>query len=464
MRLNGRSRQSACALGVVVAVLGAMGFVADDAEKDGDWLHWRGPDANGMARGTAPVHFGDEQNIKWMIEVPGRGFSTPIIVGDRIFLTTAIPTGKTPVATQPKPDETGSQVPPRGRRRGGPGGGRSAPREEQAFVVICLDRHTGSELWRRTAHEAVPAEGYHRTYGSYASIAPVSDGERVYVSFGSFGLFCYDLEGTLIWKRDPGIRMQIRLQFGEGSAPVIHKDALVHMFDHQGQSRILVFDKNTGEELWRKDRDEPTTWAMPLVTEVNGRAQIITSGSNRVRAYDLETGEVIWECGGLGLNAIPSPVREGDVVLAMTGFRNGNLMAVRLGGEGDLTGTDAVVWQSRHGTSYTPQPLVHDGILYTLMDRGMLSAFDAATGEPHYLEQRLPRGSQFKASPVGADGKIYLAGESGDVYVVRMGPEFELLATNTLTDQFFVASPVIAGGDLFLRSRDRLYCIGEGSE
>ena len=332
---------------------------------------------------------------------------------------------------------------------------------EQAFTVMCLDRATGEVLWEQVANEAVPHEGYHRSYGSFASISPVTDGKHLYVSFGSFGLYCYDLEGELVWKKDFGVQLQMRNSFGEGAAPAIWGDTLVHLFDHEADSFIVAVDAKTGEERWRAERDEPSSWAMPLIFEREGVVQVVATGTNRVRSYDLKTGKVLWECGGLGLNAIPVPLRHDDLVLAMSGYRGANLMAIQLGGEGDLTDSEAVLWNSPRGCAYTASPVLHEGKYYVVTDRGQISCFDAETGEAHYLEERLPRGSALKASPVGAGDVLYVATESGAVHVVKLGPEYELVRTNELEDQFFVASPVVADGELLLRSQTHLFCIDE---
>jgi outer membrane protein assembly factor BamB len=225
---------------------------------------------------------------------------------------------------------------------------------------------------------------------------------------------------------------------------------------------MVVLDAKTGKEIWRATRDEKTNWAAPLVTKVGARTEVIVAGSNKVRSYDLETGKVIWECAGLGANTIPQPVRQDDLVFVMTGYRNPMLMAIRLGREGDLTGTDAIVWTQTKGNSYTPSPVLFDNKLYVLTDSGMISCYNAKTGEAYYQQVRLPKTYSFKSSPVGANGKLYLATENEDVIVLRMGEKFEVLATNTMTDQVFIATPAISGGEIFLRSKTTLFCIRKG--
>jgi len=417
-------------------------------QDDGDhWLQWRGPDGTGMAHGTAPASWSSAEDVRWAVDVPGRGCATPIVVGDRIFVTTAVALDATP-----EPGE-------RGEFHGGGG-----PQPEHSFELYCLDRNTGATLWKRVATTAVPREGFHRQYGSHASASPVSDGTRVWVSFVEEGVYCYDLAGELLWSTQLGVPVTMRRQFGGGTAPVLAGDALILLCDQEGDSFLAVLDAATGEERWRAARDEPSTWATPLVTEVDGRTQVVCSGTTRVRGYDLASGDVVWECGGLGLNVIPNPLRVGDAVLAMSGYREANLLAIALGKEGDLTGTDAVLWQSAKGTSYTPSPVLRGTEYYCLTDRGFLSAFDAATGEPFYLEERLPRGLLYKASPVGAGDALLLLAETGEVALIRMGRGFEVLAElpslAVSEDEMFLASPVVVEGALILRSTDRLLCIG----
>jgi len=443
------------------------------------WPYWRGPAANGMAAGDAPVHWSETQNVRWKADIPGRGHSSPVIWGDRIFVTTAVKTGSPDqlepaakpapaVAATPPPGAGAPPAPGPGGAPGGPGGPMPkmplvtpGPQAEHRFEVLCLDKRTGKILWEQTATTAVPHEGFHSMYGSFASNSPVTDGKYVYAFFGSRGLYCYDFEGNLVWKKDFGIQMRMRMAFGEGMAPVISGDRLILVFDHEGESFLVMLDKATGNEVWRVSRDEKSNWAAPLVIEYGGRKQIIVNGSNRVRDYDFDTGKLIWECGGLGLNTIPQPVHQDDLVFVMSGYINPNLMAIRLGREGNLTGTDAIVWSQAKGNSYTPSPVLFDNKLYVLTDNGMVSCYNARTGEPYYHQQRLPKAYSFKSSPVGASGKLYLASENEDVIVLRMGEKFEVLATNTMPDQMFIATPAVTGGEIFLRSQNRLYCIHE---
>jgi outer membrane protein assembly factor BamB len=433
-----------------VGALAGASLAAQRSDPANEWRQWRGPSNTGMAGGDAPLRWDDRANVEWKIAIPGRGFSSPVIAGDRIFITTAVPTGEL-------------KAPEGGR---GPGGGAAAGTEHR-FVVMAIDRDTGKTLWERTATTAVPHEGYHRIYGSFASNSPVTDGSRVYAFFGSRGLFAYDVQGQELWKRDFGVQMRMKLQFGEGSAVVLDDGRLYVLFDHENGSFLAALDAASGRELWRAERTEKSNWSTPLVLTHAGKKQIVVSASEKVRAYEAETGKQIWEVAGLGMNTIPQPIQHGDLVIVMSGYRNPNLLAIRLGRTGDLIGTDAIAWTTTRGLSYTPSPVLHDGKLYVLSDTAQLSCFDAGTGEVFYQQARFDKPYNIKASPVGASGKLYVSTEEGDVVVVRMGEKFEVLAVNTMTDQSFISTPAIVEGDIFLRSRTHLFRIsdaeGEGS-
>ena len=399
------------------------------AAAEGDWPHWRGPNDDGMARGDAPLRWSDQDHIAWKAPVPGRGFSSPVVWGNRIFLTTAVPAGTA-------------------------GGGLV----EHKFSVLAFDRKTGKLLWERVARVATPHQPHHPQYGSFASNSPITDGKYLYAFFGSRGLFCYTLAGDLVWQKDFA-PLRMYNSFGEGAWTALDGEKLVVVLDQEGESFLVAFDKSTGRELWRTPRQGNTNWSGPYITSHNGRKQVVVSASREVCGYDLETGKPLWSARGLGQNTIPAPVAADGMVFVMSGFRNPNLMAIRFGREGDVTGTDAIVWQNQRGNSYTASPVLYEGKLYVLTDSGMLSCFDTKTGKPYYHQERLPKPYSFKSSPVAAGGKLYLATENDDVVVVRMGEKFEVLATNTLKDQTFIATPAILEGEIYLRGQNTLYCI-----
>jgi len=408
-------------------------LVSASTAAEGDWPAWRGPNWDGMARGDAPLRWSDTERVAWKATVPGKGHSSPVVWGDRLFLTTAVPTGSSS------------------------GDARGALTEHR-FMVLAYERKTGRLLWERVARVATPHQPHHQQYGSFASNSPVTDGRHVIAFFGSRGLYCYTLDGTLVWQKDFG-PLQMFNNFGEGAWTALDGNTLVVVFDHEGESFLIALDKTTGHELWRTPRQGNTNWSGPYITTHNGRRQVIVSASREAGGYDLETGKRLWSARGLGQNTIPAPVAADGLVFVMSGFRDPNLMAIRLGRDGDLTGTDAIVWQNQRGNSYSASPVLHDGTLYVLTDTGMLSAFDAKTGKPHYQQMRLPKPYNFKSSPVGANGKLYLGSENDDVIVVKMGRTFEVLATNTLQGQVFIATPAIVDGEIYLRGQNTLFCI-----
>jgi outer membrane protein assembly factor BamB len=408
------------------------------------WARWRGPYATGVSEtANPPLEWSETRNIRWKVEVPGRGSSSPVVWEDRVFIQTAVPVG----VTGPESHE--------------PRGGKE-PRDPHRFVVMALDRRDGSVIWEQVATEATPHEASHNDNGTWASNSPVTDGEHLFAYFESFGIYAYDLDGNLIWKKDLGDKRQ-RSQFGEGSTPALHGDRLVIVWDHLGgQSFVVVLDKNTGEEIWRQNRDEIDTWATPLVVEQNGRPQVIVPAMEKMRSYDLETGEIVWESEGLTMNAIPSPVYADGVMIAMSGFRGNDLKAVRLAdAKGDITGSEAVLWELDRDTPYVPSPVLYKGIVYFLKtNSGILSAFDAETGKPHYQLQRLENVPNVFSSPVAAQDRLYFTGREGTTLVIRAGPNYEVLAENQLDDGFD-ASPAIVDGEIYLRGYRYLYCIAE---
>jgi outer membrane protein assembly factor BamB len=420
----------------------------DDAEKY--WPQWRGPNATGVAPyGNPPVEWSESKNIRWKIEIPGKGSSSPIVWGDMVFVTSAIPTGKYKSVPLGPPEREGWH-----RRRG------VQPTEYLKFELFAINRKDGKMIWQRTAREQLPHEGTHQT-GTWASNSAITDGEHVYAYFGSNGLYCYDMKGNLKWEKDLG-DMRTRNGFGEGSSPVIHGNKLILNWDHEEQSFIIALDKKTGKVIWKINRDEVTSWSTPIVVEHNGMAQVIVNATGKTRGYDLENGEVIWECKGMTLNTIPSPVASDGIVYVTSGFRGNMLQAIRLASaKGDITGSDAVVWQYKRDTPYVPSPLLYGDILYVLKsNRGILSTFNAKTGEVHYTQQRLEGIQGVYASPVGANHRVYLAGRNGAVAVIKHGPAFEVLATNHLNDGFD-ASPAVVDNEIYLRGYKYLYCIVE---
>ena len=436
-------------------------------EMEQNWPQWRGPLATGVApSANPPIVWSETNNIKWKVKIPGNGSATPIVWDDRLFIQTAMPTGKKAekLDSPPPANAAGTNAATQPERRGGRRGGGSmdAPKPDQfyQFTLLCLDRQSGKILWRKVAREEIPHEGYRPDEGSFASSSPTTDGKFVYAYFGSHGLHCYDLQGNLKWEKDFG-KMKIKMAFGEGSTPALFGDTIVVNWDHEGDSFIAALDKNTGKELWRQTREEKTSWATPLIVQQDGKAQVVTDASNKIRSYDLASGKLLWECGGLTANVIPSPVASDGMVYCMSGFRGNALLAVHLGRTGDLTGSDAIAWSHNKSTPYVPSPLLYGDKLYFFAgNNGMISCLDTKTGNALIDAERLEDLKNVYASPVGADGRVYLVGRSGVTLVIKKSDKLEVLATNKL-DESFDASPAIAGKELFLRGHEYLYCIAE---
>ncbi len=455
------------AIGVSCFVLAwAMPVAAQSSDAWRFWGQWRGPDATGVARyGNPPTEWSETKNLRWKMEIPGRGSASPIVWGDKVFLLTAVPLGdpvpQTAAADADQPPSVGRSRGSRGGRRRGHGRAVRAIRMHR-FVVMAIDRESGDVVWERVAREAVPHEGHQEPNGTYASGSAVTDGEHLFAFFGSWGLYAYDMDGNLQWEVDLGTRL-MRNAFGEGTTPALHGDTLVVTWDHiGGQSFIVALDKRTGEERWRANRDEIDTWATPLIVDHKGRAQVITTAMDRVYSYDLETGEIVWQSRGTTMNAIPSPVHADGIVYVMSGYRGNNLQAIRLAdASGDIAATDAIIWKLDRDTPYVPSPLLYDGALYVIKSNdGILSVFDSLTGQPHYQRQRLQGVPNVFASPVGAAGRVYIVGRDGTTLVIRQGDDYEVLASNTLDDGFD-ASPAIVNDDIYLRGYRYLYAITE---
>jgi outer membrane protein assembly factor BamB len=325
------------------------------------------------------------------------------------------------------------------------------------FVVLCLDRETGTLLWEQTATEELPHEGHHGD-NSHASASPTTDGRFVYVSFGSRGVFCFDLDGQLQWKKKID-SVSTRLSFGEASSPVVHGDVVVLNRDNETDSHILVLNARTGETRWRAKREEVSAWATPLIVEYNGRTQVITNASRRVRSYDLATGDVLWECGGQVANVIPSPLQFGHHVVCMSGYRGSAAMSLPLDASGDITDSDRIAWRWQRDTPYVPSPLLYgDMLFFTKLNSAVLTCLDAKTGAPILESVRLPSLTNIYASPVGAADRVYLVGRDGTTLVLKRSATLEVLATNKLDDSID-ASPAIVDKQLFLRGQRHLYCL-----
>ncbi len=435
-------------LGVVATSSGQQAH-AESLDPQAQWPHWRGPLQNGSAPlASPPLKWDASTNVAWKTVVPGRGASTPIVWGDRIYLLTAIDTGrKADPKDLPDPNELKFEKK------------TTAPNTYYQFVVLAYDRATGKEVWQKQVAERVPHEGHHFTH-SYAAGSPITDGKRLYCSFGSFGVYCLDLDGNLIWQRDLG-RMETRLGWGEASTPTLHEGRVFLTWDHEGQSHMIALDAGTGKTLWKVDRDEPTSWATPLAVTYKNRSQVITPGLNQVRSYEAVTGRLLWTSEGLTLNCIPSPLRYEDWVIVMSGYRGSKAVAVKLDSNGDVTGTDQVLWTLERGTPYVPSPtLAGDRLWFTQTNEGLLSTVDVKTGKVILDRVRLNAIRNMYASPLAAAGRIYLTSREGVTMVLTQADKLEVLAVNRLGETVD-ASPVAVGKQLLLRSERHLWCFEE---
>ena len=434
-------------LGIMFAALNALAYHASA----GNWPQWRGPDGSGISNEkNLPSEWSPTKNIKWKTSIEGRSHSSPIVWGKQVFLTTAIEGPVVPGAKAVKhvlegdkeflhPDSVGAD-------------------RKHTFKVISLDRDTGKVLWQATAWEGTPYDNRHRK-SSYAASTPATDGKLVYAFFGTEGLFAYDYKGKLAWKAQLGNLGTVGM--GTGTSPILFDNLVIVQCDEENgaASFIVAVDKKTGKEAWRTPRKVQVSWSTPLLVRTSTRAELITSGTESVISYDPATGKELWRHKGVESNAIPSPVANNEMVYLVAGFPAKIAMAIRLGQNGDLTGTPNVPWKYEKGTAYVPSPILYGDYLYLTTDRGILTCIDARTGEVKYEGGRIPIPATFTASPVAFEGKILMTSEDGDTFIVKSGPKHEILGTNSIGEPVY-ASPAIADGKIYIRGEKNLYCIG----
>jgi len=428
---------------VLLLSLTTIGFAAN-------WPQWRGPDGSGISNEkNLPAEWTPTKNIKWKTPIAGRGHSSPIVWGNRIFLTTAIEGEVVPGAKAVKhmadgkeflhPDSVGAD-------------------RKHTFKVIALDRNSGKVLCESVAWEGTPYDNRHRK-SSFASSTPATDGKLVYAFFGTEGLYAYDYNGKLAWKAKLGNLGTVGM--GTGTSPILYEKLVIVQCDEENgdSSFIVALDKQTGKEVWRTPRKVQVSWATPILVRTAKRAELITSGTEFVISYDPATGKELWRHKGVESNAIPSPVANSEMVFLVAGFPAKIAMAIKLGGSGDLTGTPNVPWTYAKGTAYVPSPILYGDYLYLTTDRGILTCIDAKTGEVKYEGGRIPIPATFTASPVAFEGKILMTSEDGDTFIVKAGPKHEILGTNSIGEAVY-ASPAVADGRIFIRGEKNLYCIG----
>ena len=409
------------------------------------WPQWRGPLSTGESPlGTPPVSWSEEENVVWKTKLPGSGHSSPIVWANKVFLTAVQPKGKNlPVPEQPKGAHNNLD-----------------PTHKLSFLVLCMDMSEGRILWQREVRLAQPHQSTHET-GTWASASPVTDGERVYAFFGSNGLYCLDYNGTLLWEKDFG-DMEVKHGHGEGASPALGEEVLVINWDHEGDSFVVAMDSKKGKELWRQPRDEPTSWASPIIAEVDGGNQVIVSGTKAVRGYELKSGKVVWSCGGLSNNVVASPVYSDGRLYAGSSYEKQAMLALDLSkAKGQLEGTDHVIWTRSRRTPYVPSPLLYGKHLYFLRHyQAILCRLAADSGTEPTGPFRLPGLLNLYASPVAANGRIYLVDQQGSTLVLSNKATPEPLSINRLKDSFN-ASPAIAGNSILLRGAQYLYRLAE---
>jgi outer membrane protein assembly factor BamB len=434
---------------LLLAALALPGAPAS-AAGDTNWPQWRGPEGSGVsAERGLPEEWGEAKNVRWKTPLPGKGHSSPVVWGRRVFVTTAVEGAVVPGAKAAVHKIEGQEW----RHPDSVGADR-----RHAFKVIALDRDTGRVVWEQTAWEGTPYDDRHRK-SSYAASTPATDGRMVYAYFGTEGLYAYDFGGRLAWKFMPG---KIgTLGMGAATSPVLHENLVIVQADEEeGKDSFIVgLDKKTGKVVWRTPRKVQVSWATPLLVDTGKRTELIASGTESVISYDPATGKELWRSKGLESNAIPSPVatQNHDMVVVSAGFPAKLAYAVRLGASGELKDAD-IVWKYGKGTAYVPSPILYGDYVYLLTDKGIMTCLDARTGEVKYEGARVPVPATFTASPIAFEGKILLTSEDGDTFVIRAGPKHEVLRTNSLGEPVY-ASPAAAGGRLFIRGEKNLYAI-----
>ncbi len=464
--LAGAPAQDGANLGRVREIRGdPRAVLPEDGYVDANWPSFRGENARGVAEGFAtPLEWdvAAGKNVVWRTPVPGLAHSSPVVWGERVFVTSA--------ARKAGEAELSSLY-------GSPGYGAGESVEDEgahAFRLYCLDKATGAIVWERTAHEGVPEVKRHPK-SSHANSTPACDARRVVAFFGSEGIFCYDHAGELLWKRDfgvldsgaPGVDNPSQLQWGFASSPVIHGELVIVQCDVQKDSFLCALSFADGKEVWRTPRAEGPTWCTPTVHEsaAGGRAQVIVNGYRHIGGYDLASGKAIWKLSGGGDVPVPTPVVAHDLVFLTSAHgRFRPVRAISVSAEGTLVPdpekSEHVAWNLEGKGVYMQTPLVVDEQLYCCCDGGILACYDAGTGDELYSERLGDGTTGFSGSPVAADGKLYFSGESGEIFVVKAGPEFELLATNDLGETC-MATPALSAGRIFFRTRGHVVAIGE---
>jgi outer membrane protein assembly factor BamB len=421
--------------------------LAEDRAPDARWPGWRGHGQGRVAAARIPLEWSETKNILWKAPISGRGHSSPIVWDGRIFLTTAIEGDVVPGAKRMR------HVQPDGSEFRHPEAMGDDRRHE--FALVSLDSSSGRVLWERVLWEGVPSDSRHRK-GSFASPTPVTDGERVYAYFGTEGLYACDFEGRLLWTFDPGTVASFSV--GVGTSPILYGDLVILLADEDNgeKSYIAALDRRTGKLVWRTPRNVELSWATPALVEGTGRDELVTAGNQANIAYDPKNGRELWRVQGLESNAVATPLVGERVVVFSSGYPTKISLAVRPGS--DSPASKPILWRYDKGSAYVPSPVLFEGHVYLVTDKGLVTCLDAQTGAVRYEGRRLPAPATLLASPIVAGGRLLLMSQEGDTFVVRTGPEFAVEHVNPLGEPI-IASAAVAGDTLYIRGEKHLFAI-----
>jgi outer membrane protein assembly factor BamB len=435
--------------------LAMLPLVATAVVRADDWPNWRGPEATGVsAERTLPTRWSATENVAWKAPIAGVGISTPIVSGDRVFVTSQIGAG---VSRQGPRLVQGADAAAMGERA--LGSGRSAPADpsKAVFVIEAFARTDGKRLWERRFDAEGTLTPTHEKH-NLATPSPVTDGTLVFALFGTGQLVSLNRDGTVAWQQHLGKQYApFDIQWGHGSSPILYGDMVILLCDHPSSSYLIALDKRTGKERWKSDRGKGrASYSTPLVVDSASGVELIVNSTERIDSYDPRSGTLLWHVGEANRFPVPSPVSHSGVIYASRGYRSGPYMAIKPGGRGDVTSTH-VIWSVATGAPYVSSLLFYEGIIYMANDVGVLTAVDGATGQ-RVWQQRTD--GVFSASPVAGGGHVYFLSENGDTVVVKAGRSPEIVARNAVAERA-LASPAISNGRLFLRTDDHLIAIGK---
>jgi len=456
-RFLGVSGSKALLLTLLAGGFALAGSEAESPSGSGNWPSFRGTNASGVADGQRLPDAWDAEagtHLRWKVPIPGLAHASPVIHGERLFVATVVSSR----------DEASFKHGLYGS------GDASDDRSVHRWKMLCLDKQTGKLLWERTAHEGPPKDKRH-IKATYANSTPATDGKRVVALFGSEGLYAWDMDGKALWSKDLG-RLDMGAydapdyEWGSAGSPILYGELVIVQCDTQTESFVIGIDASTGETKWKTMRDEPPSWGTPTVFDAAERPELITNGSNYVRGYDPRTGKELWRLGGSSNITAPTPIFNDELIVVASGRRPDKpIFAIRPGANGDITPAEGktsnefVAWSSTGNGPYMPTPLLYGDHLYVLNNNGVFDCYEAKSGKSLYRERVSHAGGGFSASPVAADGKLYLSGEDGEIFVVKAGPTYELVSKNP-TGERIMATPALSGETLYVRAEHHLFAIG----